>query len=79
MARVRVAVAVEDDALGHVEAIVRACRAVGFCLDSELPVVGVFTGSIAAHRLDSLREIPGVAAVEIQRGFRSTPGPHRPH
>ncbi len=77
MTRVRVAVAVEDDALGHVEEIVRACWAVGFCLDCELPVVGVFTGSIATQRLEALREIPGVAAVEIQRDFHPLPDPHR--
>ncbi|MGA2188464.1 MAG: hypothetical protein ABSH33_08040 [Steroidobacteraceae bacterium] len=67
MSRIRVAVAVEDDALEHVEEVARACRALGFHDDSTLTSVGVFTGSIEIDSVEALRAIPGVAAVELER------------
>jgi hypothetical protein len=70
MSRIRVALAVDDDALERVQEVVLACRALGFVGDSTLTGVGVFTGSIEADRLGALRSVPGVAAVEIERGVR---------
>jgi hypothetical protein len=47
-----------------------ACHALGFRTDSTLTWVGVFTGSIEADRLEALRSVPGVAAVELERPTR---------
>jgi hypothetical protein len=78
MSRIRVAIAVDDDALEQVEDVVRACRALGFLRDSTLTGVGVFTGSIEVDNLGALRAVPGVAAVEPQRDIRIHGRPRRP-
>jgi hypothetical protein len=67
MSIVRVAIAVADDALERAEEILHACHALGFRGDTTLTGVGVFTGLIRADRLEALRAIPGIAAVEPQR------------
>jgi hypothetical protein len=72
MNRIRVAIAVDDEALDRVEEVVRACRALGFRGDSTLTGVGVFTGFIEVDNLDALRAVPGVAAVELERDVRIT-------
>jgi hypothetical protein len=71
--RVRIAVAVADDAFGRLEEIASICGALGFRHDSTLPSVGVITGSIAVDRLSALRAVPGVVAVEIERRPRTAP------
>jgi hypothetical protein len=76
MSRIRVALALDDNALDKVVEVVCACRALGFVRDATLTGVGVFTGSIEADRLDALRAIPGVAAVEVERGMRVHRSPH---
>jgi hypothetical protein len=68
MSLIRVAIAVSDDALGQVDEVIRACRALGFRSDTTLTGVGVFTGVIRADCVSALRSVPGIAAVEPQRG-----------
>jgi hypothetical protein len=68
--RIRVAIAVADDALQRLEEVAVACRALGFRSDSTLTGVGVFTGSADAGSLAALRAVPGVAAVELERDIR---------
>ena len=67
MSRLRVAVAVTDEALGRVQEVIRACCALGFREEVTLPWVGIFTGLIEADTVQGLRMIPGVAAVELER------------
>lgn len=74
MSVIRVAIAVDDNALERVEEVVRACRALGFHPDSTLTGVGVFTGFVDAESVAALRAVPGVAAVEVERVSRI----HRP-
>jgi len=74
MSRVRVAIAVADDALNQLPEIVELCRSLGFRPDSTLTGVGIFTGSVEADALEALRKLPGVAAVELERDTRI----HRP-
>jgi len=71
---IRVAIAVDDDALGRVEEVARVCRTLGFRADSTLTGVGVFTGFVDEQCVAALRAIPGVAAVEVERATRI----HRP-
>jgi hypothetical protein len=70
MNRIRVAIAVDDDALTCVETVAQECRALGFREETAIRVVGVFTGSIERERLAALRAVPGVAAVEVQCRLR---------
>jgi hypothetical protein len=74
MNRIRVAIAVADEALPRLDEVVAACRALGFRADSTLTGVGIFTGCIDADTLGALRAVPGVAAVELERDIRI----HRP-
>jgi len=70
MSRLRIAVAVTDDAIARTPEVVHACQALGFEADSTLPWVGMFTGFIEAERIGALKRVPGVAAVELERGTR---------
>lgn len=70
MLRIRVAVAVADNALERLDEVMNACRAVGFRADSTLTGVGVFTGFIDEENLAALRAVPGVAAVELEHTLR---------
>ncbi len=70
MNRIRIAIAVDDDALERFEEVAGACRALGFLGDTTLPGVGVLTGSIEADRLEALRAVPGVGTVEFKRHAR---------
>jgi len=65
--RVRVAVAVTDDAVGRIQQVAAACRALGFEHHSTLYGVGVLTGFVAADGLAVLRRVSGVLAVETER------------
>jgi hypothetical protein len=76
--QVRVAIAVTDDALKRVGEVADACHALGFQMDSTLTWVGIFTGSIEADRLEALRAVPGVAAVELARPTRIQRPPRTP-
>lgn len=77
MNRIRIAIAVEDDALGRLEDVANACRALGFLGDTTLTGVGVLTGTIQTDGLAALRAVPGVAAVELERQIRlRTPPGH---
>ena len=67
MYRIRVAVAVADEALERLDEVALACRALGFRADSTSTSVGVFTGYIEVDRIPALRAVPGVAAVEPER------------
>ena len=67
MSRVNVAVAVADDACDFIHEIDAACRALGFDHTATLTMVGILTGSVEFERLDDLRALPGVAAVEVER------------
>jgi hypothetical protein len=65
--RVRIAVALTDDAVGRIHQVATACRALGFEHDSTLGGVGVLTGSAELEDLPKLRAVPGVLAVEAER------------
>jgi hypothetical protein len=74
MSRVRVAIAVADDALTRLPEVMELCRNLGFRADSTLTGVGIFTGSVDADALEALRGLPDIAAVELERDIRI----HRP-
>jgi hypothetical protein len=70
MSRVNVAVAVADDARGRIYEIAAACRALGLDHSATLARVGVLTGSMESDDLVKLWAVPGVLAIEVERGFR---------
>jgi hypothetical protein len=67
LGRVRVAIAVSDDARGRIYEVARACRALGFDHTTTLAGIGVLTGVAEVNALAKLRAIPGVLAVELGR------------
>jgi len=69
--RVNVAVAVAEDARECIYEVAAACRAVGLDHTATLTSVGVLTGSVEFAILAKLWAIPGVLAVEIERGLQS--------
>ncbi len=71
MSRVKVAVAVDDDARGRIHEVAAACRALGLDHIATLTVVGVLTGSMESEGLARLWAIPGVLAVEVGCEFQS--------
>ena len=68
--RANVAVAVSDDARDRIHEVAAVCRAVGLEHTSTLTDIGVLLGSAELDDLFSLRAVPGVVAVEIEREFR---------
>jgi hypothetical protein len=71
MNRVRVAVAVADDARNCIYEVAAACRALGFDHTATLTAVGVLTGSVEFEKLARLWAVPGVLAVEVACDFPS--------
>ena len=71
VSRVKVAVALTEDAVGRIEEVAAACRALGLEHDSTLGGVGVLTGSAGRDDLMKLRAVPGVLAVETQSVHRA--------
>lgn len=69
MSRVKVAVAVADDARSCIYEVAAACRALGFDHTATLTAVGVLTGSVEFESLARLGEVPGVLAVEVACDF----------
>jgi hypothetical protein len=75
MAQVHVAIAVTDEALTRLAEVIEACRDLGFRADSTLTGVGIVTGFIDAKAVDTLRALPGIAAVELENDIRIRPSP----
>ena len=69
MKRIKVAIAVTEEARDRLYEVAAVCRALGFGHTSTLSDVGVLMGSADLADLPTLRAIPGVAAIEAERGF----------
>jgi hypothetical protein len=70
MVRVKVAVAIADSARKHIYEVAAACRAAGLEHTATLSEVGLLMGSVLAGDLVRLRDVPGVLAVEFERGVQ---------
>lgn len=70
LSRVKVAIAVTDDARKEIAEVAAACRRVGLEHTSTLAGVGVLLGSVELGDLPKLRALPRVVAVEIKRETR---------
>jgi hypothetical protein len=60
-------VAIADEHLDDVSAVLRRLTAAGLEVHRTLPTIGTVTGAIDQDRLDALREVEGVTAVEQAR------------
>jgi hypothetical protein len=67
--RIKVAIAVAEEARDRIYEVAAVCRALGFGHTSTLSDVGVLMGSVELADLPTLRAIPGVAAIEMERAF----------
>lgn len=68
-----VLVSVADSHLERIPELADELRAAGLKIDHVLNAAGTITGSINPSRLDDLRDIPGVSAVEIERSYQLAP------
>lgn len=73
--RVRVAVALTDDAVGRIRQVAAACRELGFEHDATLGSIGVLTGSADVRLVARLRDVPGVLTVETRCEWRPPRSP----
>jgi hypothetical protein len=73
MARISVSLSVSDDRIDQFPEVVDRAREAGLDVWQELDLIGVVSGSIDEERLEELRRIPGVAAVEPEREFQIPP------
>jgi hypothetical protein len=69
----RITVTVDDDHLSHVDDLARRLRAAGMQVDHVLRPVGVIIGSIGRGQRDSIRQVPGVAAVDGETSIHIAP------
>jgi hypothetical protein len=67
MADVKLSVSVDDTHLECFSDVVRACTDAGMDVEHQMETVGVISGKIDETKLESLRRVGGVAAVEPER------------
>jgi hypothetical protein len=65
--RVGVVVAVDDERLADLAAVVGALRDAGLRVGEVLAAAGVVTGTADSDRISSLSAVPGVVSVEAAR------------
>jgi len=70
VSRVNVAIAVAEDARDRIYEVAATCRALGLEHTATLTDIGVLMGSAELDNLSTLRHVPGVVAVELEREFR---------
>jgi hypothetical protein len=54
-------------------ATTKKLRDAGFHVESKLEALGALTGTLPAGKLDEIKGIKGVKAVELERGFQLAP------
>ena len=74
MADENVSVTVADTHLHEFQAVIRRLERAGLTVEHGLENVGVVTGRVDSARVDSLRQIAGVADVERSRTVGIPPG-----
>jgi hypothetical protein len=67
MPKIRLSLSVGDEHLADLAGIAGAARKAGMDVEHQHASLGIVTGSIEAGKLDALRRIPGVAAIEEER------------
>jgi hypothetical protein len=67
MPKVRLSLSVSDEHVKDLDGIAAAARKAGLDVEHQHASLGIVTGSIDAGKLDALRRIPGVAAIEEER------------
>ncbi|WP_406003187.1 hypothetical protein [Streptomyces sp. NBC_00829] len=67
---IRVVLAVDPQ---HFTGTLRALREAGLAVEADYPDIGSVTGTVREDRLDALRAIDGVEAVELERSYRLPP------
>jgi hypothetical protein len=77
MARQRVTISVDEAHRDRLTEVLERCKQTGFEVDQQLEGIGVVTGSIDNDRVDELRGLPGVAAVEPEHTYQ-LPDPDSP-
>ena len=77
MTDVKVSVSVGDSHLERLDEVSEGAEAAGMTVQRREAGIGVLTGSIAAEKLDRLREVAGVEHVETQRDVRIAPPDNR--
>jgi hypothetical protein len=73
VASTNVNVSVSDDHLDHFEQVVRELEETGLNVEQQLEAVGIVSGSIDSAKLEDLRKVNGVAAVEPSRNIQLEP------
>lgn len=68
-----VMVSMTDSGVEDVSTVVAALRAAGLAVADVKAAIGIVLGSVDDDRLDDLRAVPGVDAVEPQERFRIAP------
>jgi hypothetical protein len=70
LSRLKIAIAVTEDARDYIHEVAALCRARGFEHTSILEEIGVLLGSVELANIPDLKSVHGVAAVEIERSLR---------
>src|SRR4051794_37724839 len=68
-----VLISVEDSHMGRISEVAEKCRDAGLDISHVMNLTGTITGSVEASRLQALKEIDGVAAVEPEGSYQLPP------
>ena len=73
MALVNVIISIDDEHLAEITSVAEILQQAGFELDQILDLLGIISGTCEENRLNDLRQISGVAAVEIDQNYQLSP------
>lgn len=66
-------VALDDDAVGHIDSLIPALTAAGLVIAEVLRGAGVIVGTARPTTVDAIKRVPGVASVTPERRASKSP------
>jgi hypothetical protein len=73
MSPIKISISIGDENLSEIERISQNLQSHGVNIEQTLLSIGIVTGSIEPHLVDSLYQIQGVKQVETQEIYQSAP------
>jgi phosphotransferase system IIB component len=73
MSPIKISVSIHDENLSEIETISQNLQSHGVNVEQTLLSIGIITGSIEPHLVDSLSKIQGVKQVEMQQSYQLAP------
>ncbi|QZZ19142.1 ketohydroxyglutarate aldolase [Leptothermofonsia sichuanensis E412] len=73
MSKIQLLISVNEEYKDRLPEVAEKLRSAGMQVDQWLVEIGVITGSAASEKIEQLRQIPGVAAIEAAAEYQIAP------